>query len=126
MQRLEGLYHKYYNTTNTNEEIKMDKEQEIKDRFYVEAATETIQTLRNHMSDSVPIDVAEDILDLSQRLLAALKERAALEAALRPPREKIANYLENYNSWRRGSHNDMPEPKELGKYLELAIEELRK
>ena len=41
----------------------------------VEAATETIQTLRNHMSDSVPIDVAEDILDVSQRLLAALKER---------------------------------------------------
>ena len=55
-----------------------------------------------------------------------LKEFKDLKAALHPSRKEISNYLENYNTWRRGGHDDMPEPKELGKYLELAIEELRK
>ena len=54
------------------------------------------------------------------------KEYTSLKAALRPSRQEIADYLENHNAWRRGEHNDSPEPKELGKYLELATEELRK
>ena len=48
------------------------------------------------------------------------------KATTEPSREEIADYLENYNTWRRGADIKQPEPKELGEYLELAIEELRR
>ena len=45
-------------------------------------------------------------------------------------KEQIADFLENYNNWRRDdffpSQLEQTNPMELGKVLELAIEELRK
>ena len=39
---------------------------------------------------------------------------------------EIADFLENYNIWRRGSNEiPMPNPAELGKVIEAAIEYLR-
>lgn len=49
-----------------------------------------------------------------------------LEAALRPSREEIADYLAEYNKWRKGGDGPQPEPKELGEYIQYAIEELRR
>lgn len=54
------------------------------------------------------------------------KEFEDLKTALRPSRQEIADYLTNYNKWRRGGDNEMPEPKELGYYIDCAIEELKK
>ena len=45
-------------------------------------------------------------------------------------KEQIADFLENYNNWRRDdffpSKLKQPNPTELGEVLELAIEGLRK
>lgn len=46
--------------------------------------------------------------------------------ALRPSREEIADCLEKHNKWRRGGNDAMQAPKELGNYIDYAIEELRK
>lgn len=41
-------------------------------------------------------------------------------------RSEVADFLENYNKWRRGSDDvKMPKPEELGKVLDLAIKMLR-
>jgi hypothetical protein len=55
-----------------------------------------------------------------------IPEFKALETALRPSRQEIANYLTDCNKWRRGGGNKQPDPKELGYYIDLAIEELKK
>ena len=49
-----------------------------------------------------------------------------LKAALRPNQEDIADYLEKHNKWRRGGNDAMQSPKELGDYIDYAVEELRK
>ena len=49
-----------------------------------------------------------------------------LKAALKPSREEIADYLEKHNKWRRGGDDGMGDPRELGDYINYAIEELRK
>lgn len=33
-------------------------------------------------------------------------------------------YLRKYNEWRRGGETEMPEPKEIGKYIDAAIKRL--
>lgn len=41
--------------------------------------------------------------------------------------KEIANYLQNYNAWRRGADDiEQPNPTELGKMIDAAILELRK
>ena len=43
-----------------------------------------------------------------------------------PSRARIADFLDAHNTWRRGGDGDMQDVKELGVYIDYAIEELRK
>jgi hypothetical protein len=36
--------------------------------------------------------------------------------------EEIVKFLRNYNSWRRGEHDNMPEPKEIGCCIDSACD----
>lgn len=80
-----------------------------------EAAEALIVAMELEMEQDVPVRVARQY-----------SQFRALKAFLKPSKEEVADYLEHYNGWQRGSDKmQQPNPKVLGEWFDYAIEYLR-